>query len=147
MSKTLPNKIIAENADGPRRKFAPPQNALSLLLIAFIVSCSTHSQPRSFEAAPMIAVLEAAKSDSVKTFKNAYSKRIQGEDAQSDWTKNLKEAKENMRRLYGDYQLRDFAFAFDGDAVKGKLAISFKGTKPFDLAVIKGDGEWKLDER
>ena len=130
-------------------KFTPRQIALTgfSFLIAFIVSCSTHNQPRSAEATPMIAVLEAVKSGNLKNFKNAYSRRIKGDDVQSDWNKNLKEAKDNLSRLYGDFQLRDFAFAFEGDAVKGRLAISFKGTKQFDLAVIKEDGEWKLDER
>ena len=95
----------------------------------------------------MVAILEAAKDSDAKKFKGAYSERIQAEDRQKDWGQNLKEAQATMKEKFGDYQLSDFAFSFAGDDLKGKLAVLFKDTKQFELAIVKEDGAWKLDER
>jgi hypothetical protein len=95
----------------------------------------------------MVAILEAAKNSNIRMFKEAYSKRIQQEDQQSDWAKNLQDAKATMNQKFGDYQLSDFKFTFEGDEVKGKLDVTFKGTQQFALAIVREDGVWKLDER
>ena len=98
-------------------------------------------------SAPVVAILEAAKNSDTRMFKEAYSKRIQQEGQQSDWSKNLEEAKATMKQKFGDYQLSDFGFTFEGDELKGKLGIAFKGRQQFTLAIVKEDGVWKLDER
>ncbi len=48
---------------------------------------------------------------------------------------------------FGDYQLSDFTFSFEGDDLKGKLALSFKNNRQVELAIVKEDGTWSLDER
>ena len=83
----------------------------------------------------------------VTAFKNAYSKRIREDKDQGDWEKNLKEAQAAMKKQFGDFQLKDFGFKFEGDKVKGKVALSHKGKEMFPLAVIKEGGNWKVDER
>jgi hypothetical protein len=99
------------------------------------------------EAAPLIAVLEAAKASDAAAFKKAYSKRLREDKVQGDWEKNVKEAQANMKKLFGDYQLKDFSFTFAGDKEKGKVTLSHKGKEAFALNVIKEGDEWKLDER
>jgi hypothetical protein len=99
------------------------------------------------EAAPVIAVLKAVKESDVKAFKNAYSKRIREDKDQGDWDKNLKEAQDNIRKMYGDYQLGDFTFTFDGDEEMGKVSFTHKNGKQLDLDVIKEGKEWKVDKR
>jgi hypothetical protein len=99
------------------------------------------------EAAPVIAVLKAVKDSDVKAFKGAYSQRIREDKAQGDWEKNLKEAKANLKKLYGDYQLGDFTFTFRGDKEKGKVSFTHKKGKELELDVIKEAGEWKVDIR
>ena len=95
----------------------------------------------------MIAVLEAAKHSDTIEFKAAYSSRIQLESGQQDWSKNLREAQTTLKEKFGDYQLNDFAFAFEGDEQKGKLGIFFKSKPQFTIAVVKEAGAWRLDER
>ena len=95
----------------------------------------------------MVAVLRAVKSADATMFRNAYSTRIHQEDQQSDWGKNLQEAQATMKEKFGDCEITDFTFSFDGDDAKGKLEISFRGKTQFALAVVKEDGAWKLDER
>jgi len=95
----------------------------------------------------MVAVLQAAKQSDAERFRNAYSKRIRQEDQQSNWSKNFQEAQANMKKMFGDYQLSDFAYFFAGDDLVGKLTVSFRGNKQFGIAIIKEDGAWKLDER
>ena len=95
----------------------------------------------------MLAVLEAAKAGDLSTFKNAYSSRIRDDAAQGDWSKNLAEARANLTRMFGDYRLDDFGFAFTGGGERGRLTLSYKGQPQFDLAVVREDGAWKLDER
>jgi hypothetical protein len=99
------------------------------------------------EAAPVIAMLKAAKDTDVAGFKNAYSKEIREDKGQGDWKKNLQEAQVNMNKLFGDYQLRDFSFTFAGDRGKGKVTLSHKGREAFPLNVIKEGDTWKIDER
>ena len=97
--------------------------------------------------APMTAMLKAAKNSDVKMFKEAYSKRIREDDGQNDWGKNLKEAQATLKEKFGDYQLSDFTFSFEGDELKGKLAVSFKNNRQVELTIVKEDGAWRLDER
>ena len=63
------------------------------------------------------------------------------------WESNLKEAQGNLKRRYGDYKLEEFAFTFTGDEERGNISISHKGNKPIALAVVKEDGQWKIDTR
>ena len=99
------------------------------------------------EAAPLITILEAAKVSDLATFKGAYSRRIRDDQGQADWPKNLDEARTNLTRMFGDYRLDDFGFSFAGGAERGRVTLSHRGTPQFDLAVVKEDGRWKLDER
>ena len=99
------------------------------------------------EAAPVIAVLKAAQDSDVTAFRDAYSKRIREGKEQADWENNLKEAQANMKKVFGDYQLKDFSFTFAGDKEKGKVTLSHKGKEAFPLNVIKEDDKWKVDER
>jgi hypothetical protein len=115
------------------------------VLSSSILRAQAVKTPR--EAAPVIAVLKAAKASDVAGFRNAYSRRIREEKDQSDWEKNLKEAQVNMKRQFGDYQLNDFRFTFAGDSEKGKVTLSHKGREAFPLNVLKEGDKWKVDER
>lgn len=99
------------------------------------------------EAAPVIAVLKAVKESDVNAFKNAYSRRIREDKGQGDWEKNLKEAKQNLRTMYGDYRIADFTFTYDGDTDIGKVSFTYKHGKQLDLDVIREVGGWKVDKR
>src|SRR6185295_6143552 len=103
-------------------------------LFGFVMCCSIVcaqevKTPR--EAAPVIAMLKAAKDSDVAGFKNAYSKDIQEDKGQGDWKKNLTEAQVNMKKLFGDYQLSDFSFTFAGGSEKGKVTLFHKGREAF----------------
>ena len=95
----------------------------------------------------MVAVIEATKRGDATMFRDAYSARIRREDQGSDWEKHLREAQATMKEKFGDCQITDFTFSFDGDDTSGTLQVSFKGKWEFVLAVVKEGGAWKLDER
>ena len=99
------------------------------------------------EAAPVIAVLKAAKGSDTAGFKNAYSRPIREDQDQGRWENNLREAQVNLKKLFGDYQLNDFSFTFSGDREKGKVTLFHKGEEAFPLTVIKEGEKWKVDER
>jgi hypothetical protein len=96
---------------------------------------------------PMIAILEAAKHSDITQFREAYSSRIRQDSGQQDWSKNLQAAQATLREKFGDYQLNDFTFSFEGDDQKGKLGTSYKVKQQFVIAVVKEEGYWRLDER
>jgi len=124
--------------------------AVCLGLCGIVLSCSilrAQEVTTPPEAAPVIAVLKAAKGSSIAGFKNAYSKRIREDKDQGDWQKNLKEAQVNTKKLFGDYHLSDFSFTFSGDREKGKVTLFYKGKEAFPLSVIKEGEKWKVDER
>ncbi len=108
-------------------------------------AAQNNKSPR--QAAPIIAVLKAVKAADIKSFRNAYCQRIHEDTNQGDWEKNLKEAQGNLKKLFGDYELKDFAFTFAGDAYEGKVSIRHKGKKSVALAVVREAGEWKINER
>jgi hypothetical protein len=99
------------------------------------------------EAAPVIAVLKAVKESDVNAFRNAYSRRIREDKEQGDWGKNLKEARDNLKKMYGDYRIADFTFKYDGDTERGKVSFAYKHGKQLDLDVIKEEHAWKVDKR
>ncbi len=122
------------------------------MIIGFVLIVSAAATQRAAvgtprEAASVIAVLRAVKDLDVAGFKNAYSKEIREDKGQGDWEKNLKEARVNMTKLFGDYQLNDFSFTFAGNSEKGRVTVSHKGREAFPLDVIKEGDTWKVDER
>jgi hypothetical protein len=124
--------------------------AVSLVLFGFVLSSSilrAQEVKTPPEAAPVIAVLKAAKDSNVAGFRNAYSRRIREDTDQGDWEKNLKEAQVNMKRVFGDYHLNDFSFMFSGDREKGKVTLFQNGKEAFPLNVIKEGDKWKVDVR
>jgi hypothetical protein len=122
---------------------------LFAIVVVSVALCSSAGaqDARAPEAAPLITILEAAKASDLAAFKSAYSRRIRDDQDQADWPKNLDEARTNLTRMFGDYRLADFGFAFAGGSERGRVALSHQGTPQFDLAVVKEDGRWKLDER
>jgi hypothetical protein len=121
--------------------------AVTSVLAVTFMSCLRSDRPRIETSAPVVAMLKAAKNADATMFREAYSKRIRQEDQQADWGKNLHEAQTTLKETFGDYQLGDFTYSFEGNDLQGKLAISFKGKKQFAIAIIKEEGAWKLDER
>ena len=120
----------------------------AIVVVSVALCASVGAQDaRAPEAAPLITILEAAKVSDLATFKSAYSRRIRDDQGQADWPKNLDEARTNLTRMFGDYRLDDFGFSFAGGAERGRVTLSHRGTPQFDLAVVKEDGRWKLDER
>lgn len=105
------------------------------------------NRPDTVTSAPMAAMLQAAKISDAAAFRDAYSKRIREDNQQSDWGKNLQMAQAALKEKFGDYELTDFTYSFEGDDLKGKLAVSFKGKQQVALAIVKEDDAWKLDER
>jgi hypothetical protein len=117
------------------------------LLAATFLSCSPPQSPSAATSAPMVAILKAAKNADATVFREAYSKRIRQDNPQADWGKNLHEAQTTLKEKFGDYQLGDFTYSFEGNDLQGKLAVSFKGKKQLAIAILKEEGAWKLDER
>jgi hypothetical protein len=101
--------------------------AWALLAVVALATPARAQETRAPQAAPIVAVLEAAKV--------------------ADWPKNLEQARTNLTRMFGDYRLADFAFSFTGGTASGRVTLSYKGQPQFDLAVIEENGRWTLDER
>jgi hypothetical protein len=144
---------LAEYRRVTERSLELQQRAWSRCLFAIVVAsvalCASAGaqDARAPEAAPLITILEAAKVSDLAAFKSAYSRRIRDDQDQADWSNNLDEARTNLTRMFGDYRLADFGFAFAGGPERGRVTLSHQGTPQFDLAVVKEDGRWRLDER
>ena len=96
-------------------------------------------------SAPFINMLKAVASSDIEGFKASYARHIREDEQQSDWEKNISEARANIRKIFGDAKSDDFAFKFDED--ESKLGIIHKGRFVFWIGIIKEDGVWKLNER
>jgi hypothetical protein len=103
------------------------------------------------QTAPIVNLLSAIKSGDSAPLKSVWSKRmierINPEGAEETWEEVLQEYSEVFKHYYGDFELEDFRFSFEGDETKGKLITDFKGERAGDLQIIKEGSEWKMDER
>ena len=111
-----------------------------LIGLLFIIGCKqTPQKEDSFKS-----LLKAVYTNDQELFKSTYSEGIRESETQNDWSKNFKEAKANVIKLFGEtYSLQDFKFSDEGN----KVGIYFKGQLMFKIAVKKELKGWKLDER
>jgi len=116
-------------------------------LSVLLGGCGQADDDTPREASPVIAMLKAAKASDLDGFRSAYCRRIREDPEQGDWEKNLTQAQASLKRMYGEYQIKEFAFTFTGDEKKGKVAVSHQGKESIVLDVINEDGHWKINQR
>jgi hypothetical protein len=115
------------------------------IAILLVLCVNVQAKDTIKQSIPFMNMLKAAESSDIKKFKSAYSKRIREDKEQSDWKKNVSEAKKNIKKIFGDIKDDNFTFKFDKD--KSKLEVLFKGKSACLIDVIQEDGKWKLNER
>ena len=101
------------------------------------------------QALPLQTALKSALVQDADGFKSAYSLRIlQEEKAKgSDWKKLVQEGHKNMTKMFGNYEMGQFEYSFQGTGQSGSVSCSFKGKKAFALKVVHEKTGWKLNER
>jgi hypothetical protein len=103
------------------------------------------------QAAPIVNLLSSIKAGDSGSLKSVWSKRmierINPEGTEEKWEEVLGEYSDTFEHYYGDFELEDFRFSYEGDEMSGKLITDFKEERVGPLKVIKEGGEWKLDER
>ena len=113
-----------------------------LILLFLFISCKkTISQ-----AEPFLEVMQAIKSNDVNLFKNAFSKKIQEENKNTDWAKNLVDTKASFEYYFGKKcKLNEIEFFYDKTI--NLLSVNYKGKEQFRLFVVMENNNWKLNER
>ena len=103
--------------------------------------------PIATEAVPVAAMLYAAEASDLNGFRNAYSSRIREGEEQANWEENLKEARDNVKRLLGNHKIDELTFTFTGNKENGEVSIVSKVKVLVTLKVIREGDKWKIDER
>ena len=83
----------------------------------------------------------------VGLFKIVFSSRMRIVFAKEGWEETLKTYVKLFAEEFGDYDLADFEYGYEGDDDHGEVLVSFQGKRHGPLKVIKEDGAWRVDER
>ena len=83
------------------------------------------------QARPIVQLLEAVKDSGVGRIKSAWSRRtistINPDGTDEHWKKVLDLYRQVLKREFGQYQITDFKFEFEGNEEKGEVIATFKG--------------------
>lgn len=96
---------------------------------------------------PIADWLDSIKASNLHLFKSVYSEKMKAGLEKRGWDKVLKEYQDSCKRAFGDYDLANFGFSFEGDDKSGAVKITFKGEQLAPLSVTKENNEWKINER
>lgn len=99
------------------------------------------------QAQPVIKWLVAVKKGDEKGLKQAFSERMRERFNEEGWGKVLKTYQKAFKKQFGNYQLKDFVFEYDGGEQEGTVSILHKGRKLPSVQVIKEDADWRVNER
>jgi hypothetical protein len=119
------------------------------VFLQLLLCCSAASAQEvttSPQAAPIIAVLKAAKASDVVGFKNAYSIKIQ-EDTSLNWQHHMQQCHAEMQKKFGDYRLADFTYKFVGGSEMGDVTAYYMGNMALNLQVSREGDAWKVGKR
>jgi len=120
-------------------------SAIAQLLLSCSLVCAQEITT-SPQAAPIIAVLTAAKASDVVGFKNAYSIKIQ-EDTSLNWQHHMQKCRDEMQKKFGDYRLADFTYKFVGSSEMGDVTAYYMGDIALNLQVSREGDAWKVGKR
>jgi hypothetical protein len=126
----------------------------SLLLAGILSACSLIPLSEEGEvipqAEPVLNWLKAAKNSDPDLLKNVFSERMVKTFKTNDksWPELLNIYQKVFKDKFGEYDLNDFSFIFEGGSKKGNVII-FKetGSSGLPVYVIKEKKQWKVNER
>ena len=126
----------------------------SLLLAGILSACSLIPLSEEGEvipqAEPVLNWLKAAKNSDPDLLKNVFSERMikTFKTNEKNWPELLNIYQKVFKDKFGEYDLNDFSFTFEGGSKKGNVII-FKGAGSSGLPVyvIKEKKQWKVNER
>ena len=99
------------------------------------------------QAQPVFTWLQAVKIGDEELLILVFSERMKRILEEDGWNYMLKQYQEVFRDDFGDYEMDEFTFEFNGDMNKGEVFMIHKEVKNGGLRVIKEEGSWKVDER
>ena len=99
------------------------------------------------QAVPVGNWAEACTTSDVELLKTVFSSRMRTVFAKAGWEETLKTYVKLFAEDFGDYDLADFEYGYEGDDAHGEVLVSFQGKRHGRLRVIKEDGAGKIDER
>ena len=115
-------------------------------------SCSPEKEPehnsRIPQAEPVVNQLLAAKKSDPELLKSVFSKEVirRIESLDREWPEVLRMYSDLWSETFGDYDVDNFYYRFEGDESKGTVHITYKVELP-GLNVVKEESGWKINER
>ena len=131
------------------------QSILFILIanVFFIcTSCGTtlesKHKPIIPEAKPVSDFFSASKTGDIALIKSAYSENMKNRIGSSDeeWKAFTKKYQDYWPAFFGEYDLNNLHYRFEGNDSKGIIYVTYKVELP-GLMVIKEKSGWKINER
>ncbi len=113
-------------------------SALGLTACSFIPQQATEVP----QSAPFCAMLEAARLNQDARYFQCFSSKVMHLDPDPSV---FAEAQKNLNHSYGNWQLSDFHFTYEGDEVRGVLNVFHKNRRDVSFPVVNENGQWKID--
>ncbi len=103
------------------------------------------------KTAPVKAWFQAVKSSDIELLKTVFSERYRGPvpegmEEEEYWVNRLKTYTDLWKKEFGDFELADFAFVFQGDETAGTVSVFYQGKMLPGVLVIKEGDQWKVNE-
>ena len=99
------------------------------------------------QARPFLLLLEAVKMRDEHKLKTVHSERIKEGLEKKGWANVMKQYQDAFKEQFGEYKLKEFTFEYEGNEMKGRVAIAHNGNALGKLHVIYENGVWKMNER
>ncbi len=100
------------------------------------------------QAQPIQDLLVAVKTGDQALLKSVFSEQLQARIGHAGWKKPLAEYTRGFEADFGDFEIADFSYRFEGDAEAGMVFITVAGKPtPGGLLVIREGDAWKMNER
>ena len=93
------------------------------------------------------AWIRSVKRGNLGAYKVAHSERMRKMYEKSGWEKGLKAHQAAFQKAFGDYTLGDFKYTFEGNAQRGRVKVSFRGTPMANMTLVNEKGRWRIDEK
>ena len=115
-----------------------------LLSVLGLTACSFIPQQATEvpQSAPFCNMLEAARLSQDARFFECYSSNVRHLEPDPSV---FAEAQKNLIFQYGNWQVSDFHFTYEGDETRGVLNVFFKNSRNVTLPVVNENGQWKID--
>jgi hypothetical protein len=139
--------VLVACAGGDGERAAKPSSQPNNETVDSVGKNESSKESHIPQARPFLLLLEAVKMRDEHKLKTVHSERIKEGLEKKGWASVMKQYQDAFKEQFGEYKLKEFTFEYEGNEMKGRVAIAHNGNALGKLPVIYENGVWKMNER